>query len=299
MSSTSTFWPFAALFTLGSLGLLVLQRSGGIAAPAPAPVAAGADPVATQAAPAAWPLRAPDPATIPEGPLGESIRRGEALVRFTKRELPDHVGADMQCTSCHLKGGTVPNAGPWVGVTGVFPEYRSRNAHVNTLEERVNDCFERSLNGAPLPLDSPDMVAIIAYMQWLSKGDPVGVPIEGRGFPKLKAPAPPDKARGATIYAQRCQACHGPSGAGVIAADGTANFPPLWGPKSFNIGAGMARQETAAGFIQANMPLGQAGTLTAQEAADVAAYVVEQQRPDYAEKEEDWAKGGKPPDARY
>ncbi len=267
--------------------------------PATAALPVEATVVEAPAAPTAWPLNPPDPASMPEGPLGDSIRRGEVLVRHTARELPQHVGAAMNCTSCHLQAGTVAKAGPWVGIAGVFPEYRSRNDQVITLADRVNDCFQRSMNGSPLPVDSADMTAILAYMTWLSQGVPVGLSVEGRGFPHLDAPAPPDPAHGQALYAEKCVACHGAEGQGVTGPDGEPVFPPLWGDRSFNISAGMARQNTAAAFIRWNMPLGQGGSLSDQDAQDLAAFFTVQPRPDFARKGEDWSHGGKPADARY
>lgn len=251
------------------------------------------------ALPASWPLVAPDPATIPDGPMGDAIRRGQTLVTRTREELPDHVGNGLHCSSCHLGGGTVANAGPWVGITGVFPEFRTRNAKVNVLQDRVNDCFERSMNGEPLPPASDDMTAIVAYMTWLSQGVPSGVPIEGRGFARIKAPATPDPSNGEKLYGERCAACHGADGQGLSGPDGAYLYPALWGDRSFNIGAGMARPDTAAAFVRWNMPLGQGGTLTDQEAYDLAAYFTTRPRPDFARKGEDWPNGGKPRDARY
>jgi thiosulfate dehydrogenase len=249
--------------------------------------------------PAAWPLRAPDPATIPDGPLGDAIRQGQALVTQTDTLLPANTGAALRCTSCHLQGGTVAGAGPWVGLPAVFPEHRTRNDRVNTLEQRINDCFERSVNGRPLDPTSPEMSAIVAYMTWLSQGVPIGVPVEGRGFPHLVDPPEADPTRGAAVYAARCAACHGADGDGRDGPDGRMLFPPLWGDRSFNIAAGMARLDTAAAFVKANMPLGQGGTLTDQEAVDVAAYFTTQDRPDFAGKATDWPRGGRPRDARY
>ena len=75
-------------------------------------------------------------------------------------------------------------------------------------------------------------------------------------------------------------------------------FPPLWGPQSFNVGAGMARLSVAAAFVRAQMPPGNTGTLTDQEAYDVAAYFTTQPRPDFPGKENDWPAGGRPADAR-
>lgn len=269
-----------------------------------APAAAASAPVAgpAPAAPppaSSWPLVAPDPATIPEGPLGDAIRRGRQLVDQTGQELPGNVGNDLRCSSCHLQGGTVAKAGPWVGITGMFPEHRARNASVNTIEDRINDCFERSLNGAALADDSPDLTAMVAYMTWLSQGVPVGVPIEGRGFSRIADQPAPDAANGERLYAEKCAVCHGAEGQGLAGPNGAVVYPPLWGERSFNIGAGMARLDTAAAFVRWNMPLGQGGTLSDQESTDLAAWFTAQPRPDFAGKSGDWPKGGKPRDARY
>jgi thiosulfate dehydrogenase len=245
------------------------------------------------------PLVVPDESTIPAGPAGDAIRRGRDLVTRTRELLPNNVGADLHCTSCHLNGGTVAKAGPWVGIVGVFPEYRARAGRVTTLEDRVDECFERSMNGKPLPRKSPEMRAIVAYMSWLSREIPAGHPVEGRGFPRAKAPPEPDRGRGKAIFEQRCVACHGQDGAGRSGPDGAYLFPALWGERSFNVGAGMARLDTAAAFVRWNMPLGAGGTLSEQDAYDVADYFIHQPRPDFAGKENDWPKGGKPRDARY
>ncbi|MEY3212942.1 MAG: hypothetical protein RIT28_3423 [Pseudomonadota bacterium] len=303
MLSSSRPWPIVSLLiaAVAGIGGWALGRadSGGLTeAPVTAPVTAQ---VVTPPPEGPWPLRAPSMAEVPEGPLGDSIREGYALVADTNRRLPENVGAGMRCTSCHLNGGTVANAGPWVGLTGVFPEHRDRDGRVITIESRINDCFERSLNGKPLDPTGPEMAAIVAYMTWLSQDVPVGVPVEGRGFrrpnplPEINA----DPARGEAVYGQRCVSCHGPTGAGVGGADGVVVYPPLWGPSSFNIGAGMARLDTAAAFVRWNMPLGQGGSLTEQEAYDVAAYFTQQERPDFARKMNDWPAGNKPRDARY
>ncbi len=245
------------------------------------------------------PFFVPDEKGIPDGELGARIRRGKQLVTRTREELPDYVGNGLHCTSCHLGAGTQKNAGPWVGLLGMFPEYRARNAQTNTIEDRVNDCFERSMNGRVIPKDSPAMAAIVAYISFLSQDVPKGREIEGRGFPRLKPAPKPDRERGKGVYATRCASCHGAEGGGLSGPDGAYTFPALWGDRSFNIGAGMARLHTAAAFVKWNMPLGQGGTLSDQDAYDVADYFIHQPRPDFAGKANDWPKGGKPEDARY
>lgn len=241
----------------------------------------------------------PDFATYPEGHYGESVKRGKDYLENTYEKLPQYVGAKMNCTSCHLNSGTRQFAGPWVGVTARFPQYRSRSAKVDTLADRVNDCFERSLNGKRLPEQSPVMTDIVSYMTWLSKGYAIGQDVEGSGMPKLVLTRSPDLKKGQLVYMNKCASCHQPSGEGVYTENGRVVFPALWGKKSFNIGAGMARLHTAAGFVKKNMPLGQGDSLSDDEAWDVAAYFSQQQRPDFKKKVNDWLKGDKPKDARY
>lgn len=244
-------------------------------------------------------LRAPGDETIPEGPAGDLVRKGRLYATRTSEELPHLVGSDLHCTSCHLEGGTKANAGPWVGLASAFPEYRARAGRVVTLEDRVDECFERSLNGKAPGKGSPVMDAFVAYIQWLSHDVPRGSEVTGRGFPKIERPPIVDPDNGRHAYAARCASCHGANGEGRRQDDGTYQFPPLWGDRAFNIGAGMARLDTAAAFVRHNMPLGQPESLTRIDAYDIAAYFTEQPRADYANKSADWPLGGKPPDARY
>lgn len=256
---------------------------------------------AQSAAISAAPFNPPAESDVPLGPLGDSIRLGEKIVSQTQTYAKAYVGNDLNCTNCHLDGGKTPYASPWVGLWGMFPEYRSRSAKVNALQERINDCFRRSMNGKPLPLESDEMVGVLAYVWWLSKGVPTGIEVDGRGFKHIRLPEgdAPDPDNGKAIYAAKCASCHGANGQGTTSLKGGPLFPPVWGPKSFNIGAGMARLNNAAGFVKVNMPLGQGNTLTDKEAIDVAAYFTRQPRPDFTAKAKDWPKGDRPADAPY
>ncbi|HEX6964459.1 MAG TPA: c-type cytochrome [Gemmatimonadaceae bacterium] len=238
------------------------------------------------------PLRAPPDSQIPDGALGASIRRGHALLAATRDSLPGHVGNRLRCLSCHLDDGRRPYASPLVGVYARYPQYSARSATVNLIEDRINDCFRRSMNGTPLAPDSRDLHDITAYLAWLSRGIPVGATVEGQGLMTLK-PLRPDTIQGRMLYAATCVRCHGTHGEGTVVA------PPLWGPESFNIGAGMARLRTAAAFIRHNMPYDRPGSLTDQQAFDIAGYVTSRPRPDLAGKENDWPNGDAPPDVAY
>ncbi len=244
-------------------------------------------------------ITAPDISELKDDDFGKSVKRGKLYVEDTYRQLPKHVGSKLNCTNCHLAGGTTPNAGPWVGIIGEFPQYRSRTGKMDALTDRINDCFERSLNGKPLPASSNEMTDIVTYMTWLSKGYVNKAKLTGRGMPKLVLEREPNLELGQKVFLNKCASCHQANGQGFVGTDGKYTYPPLWGPKSFNIGAGMARLHTAAGFVKHNMPLGMGGSLTDDEAWDVAFYFSQQDRPDFLDKKNDWPKGGRPKDARY
>lgn len=236
-------------------------------------------------------LGPPADSEIPADAFGAAVRRGLALLTATHDSLSAHVGNALRCTSCHLDAGRRDN-GSWVGTFARFPQYRSRRGAVELIEDRVNDCFRRSLNGAPLAADGPDMRDIVAYLAFLSRRTPVSPPSPNarlQRFAMLRA----DTAAGRETFGTECARCHGSEGEGTVIA------PPVWGPQSFNIGAGMARVRTAASFIRDNMPFDRPGSLTDQQAFDVAAFAVGQPRPDFPGKEYDWPGGDPPPDVAY
>lgn len=237
-------------------------------------------------------LRVPPDSEIPNDALGAAIRRGRALLARTRESLPAFARSDLRCVSCHLKDGTQAWGITLVGVYSRFPQYRARNGMINLLEDRINDCFERSLNGVALPRDGQEMRDMMAYLAFISRGVAPPGEVPGMGIRTL-TPLEPDTMRGHTIFGETCARCHGPDG------QGTGLAPPLWGPRSFTIGAGMARLRSAAGFIRDNMPNDRAVVLTDQQAFDVAGYVLSQPRPDFPRKVDDWPYGGRPPDVPY
>jgi thiosulfate dehydrogenase len=235
----------------------------------------------------------PSPETIPGSQLGEQIRLGYKIVVDTQQYAKPYVGNRLNCTNCHLDGGLNPNAASFVGLAAVYPEYRARNAKVNTLTDRVNECFERSLNGRALPPDSSKLQAVVAYITWLSRGVPSGATLPWRGLQFIQSRRPIDSDNGKKVFASKCAFCHGSDGLGTMAA------PPVWGPQSYTIGADMARVSVAAAFIKSNMPRSWGWSLSDDDAYDVAAYINAQPRPDFPGKVNDWPKGGKPSDSPY
>jgi thiosulfate dehydrogenase len=239
-----------------------------------------ADPtLATEVGTASSSFVPPPESAIPSGAFGDAIRLGEQIFRETATYAPEFTGNQLTCGNCHLEAGRLSGAAPMWGAYVAYPEYRSKNGHVNSFEERLQECFLYSMNGKKPKLGDPVLVALESYAYFLAKGLPTGERVPGSGLPSLAMPIQPaDYGRGALVFAQKCASCHGPQGLGQ-SVDGKVVFPALWGPQSFNWGAGMASIKTAAEFIHANMPLGQGGSLSVQDAWDVATYVDSQIRP--------------------
>jgi thiosulfate dehydrogenase len=216
-----------------------------------------------------------DPHALPTGPVGQSILYGHEIIVKTHRLMPDYVRADMSCAACHLAAGAQPRGGSFIGVYGRFPQWNKRAHRVIALQDRVAECFLYSMNGKAPAYDSKAMVAIVAYIAWISRGTPVGAQqsASDRYIEPLPA-ASPSVTRGAALYAQQCAACHKANGNGVGGA-----FPPLWGASSFNQGAGMAHIDRMTGFVRYNMPQNAPGSLSLTQAYDVAAFVLSHPRP--------------------
>jgi thiosulfate dehydrogenase len=261
-------------------GVAVANYYAGVRAPVDAAAPAAASDSATKEAPLTSPSFAPPPASsLPHDDFGRTVKEGEQIFMSTQTYAGKYVGNSLTCANCHLDAGRKADAGPLWGAWPLYPAFRSKNGHVNSFAERLQGCFSYSMNGKAPPLGDPVLVALETYAYWLAKGAPVGVRLPGQGYPKLPAPAQKaDYARGQALYAQHCALCHGANGQGQSSAGQTA-FPPLWGTHSFNWGAGMGDIQNAAGFIKANMPLGLGGTLTEQQAWDVALFMDSQERP--------------------
>jgi len=235
----------------------------------------------------------PPDSLIPNNEIGASIRRGLALVTRTTDSLPRYATGSLQCASCHIDAGRRRDAAGLLGVHARFPKYMDRTGAVIPLEDRVNYCFTRSLGGNKIPTDSREMQDIVAYLAYISTGVPVGRHVVGEAMPQMPK-LTGDSARGAQLFATTCTMCHGVDGQGNPPA-----FPALWGPKSFSIGASMAREERAATFIRHFMPQNNRGSLTDQQAFDLSAFINSHARPDSPGKENDWPAGGAPYDVPY
>jgi thiosulfate dehydrogenase len=227
----------------------------------------------------------------PDDPATEAILYGEEIFNETNVVLPE-VGNELSCQSCHADGGLAQSSS-MVGVAAVYPQYRPREGITFTLEDRVNGCMIRSMNGEEIPNDGEEMRALIAYMTYISKGVEIGADRPWVKVNSMDELPEPDLARGEELYEKKnCLSCHGDDGAGTGANTG----PALWGDNSFNDGAGMGRMTKMAGYLQNNMPVGQENTLTDQEAADLAAFLLMHDRPEWKGHDTDFPHGKRPTD---
>lgn len=220
-----------------------------------------------------------DPNALPTGAPGEAIRYGRELILNTRKHLKPYITANMDCAACHVDAGTKARGGTFVGIAAQFPQWNMRAKRMIALQDRLAECFLYSMNGHPLPYQSREMVAMVSYITYLSRGAKIGsAPDPAARLVKFDPPKTPSVTHGAQLYAQKCSACHAADGSGGGA------FPPLWGSKSFNGGAGMHRLWTMAAFVRYNMPQNAPGTLSDQEAYDVSAYVLSHERPKFNKK---------------
>lgn len=233
--------------------------------------------------------QAPDWASVDAEPNVDEIKYGKELISNTAEYLGPNgkvlnLSNGMNCQNCHLQAGAAPLGNNYSAVAATYPKVRARSGQSEDISKRINDCFERSLNGKALENNSKEMTAMVAYIQWIGKDVPKGESPKGSGLydvPLLDRAADPIK--GKTVYENLCQSCHMAEGQGMPKPDGSGHiYPPLWGKNSYNDGAGLYRISRFAGYVKANMPLGatyQNPVLTDEESWDLAAYVNSMTRP--------------------
>lgn len=211
-------------------------------------------------------------------PDRESILLGYDIMLHTAKHSSEYDINALSCVNCHFcAGNTTGGKNGSISLVGVvchYPAYSERDKRMLTIEDRIQNCFMRSLNGKPLPKDSKQMKALVHYFEWISQ-DVIGFKkIPWLGLRKLKSTHTPDAANGATCFAEFCAPCHGDNG------EGSTQAPPLWGDSSFNDGAGMHTLPRLSAFIYDNMPY-ENPNLTEEQALDIAAFIIKQPRPHF------------------
>lgn len=253
--------------------------------------------------------RAPSLNEIPADSKGAQIQYGRDLIAHTAvyfgpRGMVATTANGMNCQNCHLEAGTKAWGNNYSAVFSGYPRFRERSGTNETIVKRVNDCFERSLNGQPLDSVGKEMQAIVAYISWLGAKVPKGVQPKGSGIRALAfMDRAADTAKGRMVFINKCRSCHGNNGEGWKDKAGVAYiYPPLWGANSYTTAAGLYRLSRFAGYVKDNMPFGAShydSKLKDEEAWDVAAFVNSRPRP-HKRFVKDWPNiAGKPIDYPY
>ena len=182
---------------------------------------------------------------------------GEELIAHTARYFGPkgsiaQISNGMNCQNCHLDAGQRPWGNNYSAVYSTYPKMRSRSGQVENIYKRINDCFERSLNGKAIDTTSREMKAMYTYMKWVGQEVPKGNKPANSGLEKLtyldRAASP---AKGRQIYINQCQSCHGSNGEGLLDVSGVMYaYPPLWGAHSYNDGAGLYRLSAFCGICK-------------------------------------------------
>ncbi len=227
----------------------------------------------------------------PDDPMTPYVKYGEEIFSETSTVLPEKTGNELSCASCHADGGATTTIS-MVGVTNSYPTFRPRENTIYTVEDRINGCMRRSMNGEPLDYESEEMRAISAYLSFLSEGTKEDK-TPWLGLDAMEEIPEPDVTNGEELFEEKnCMACHATDGSGK----GMTSGPALWGEGSFNDGAGLNRLSDMAGFIKGYMPRFAPGSLTDQESADLAAFILSRERPVWGGHDTDWENGGRPTD---
>jgi thiosulfate dehydrogenase len=214
------------------------------------------------------------------------VRLGSAVFQRTQEYTQALGGNALACTNCHLDGGKQVGALSLVGVSKKYP-MPGPAGRAYTLEDRIVRCFRHSLAGkAPDPA-SPEAKSLVAYLTWLSDGLPSG-PLPAGLRPMAIAPknivpiGQLDAGQGRQKFDRYCSGCHGLDGQGYRERRTPLPFdyvPPVWGPRSYDDAAGLARVYMLAGFVRHAMPRDKPGEITDREAQEIAAFIDGQPRP--------------------
>lgn len=270
---------YAVVLTLGiAVGAVILYKL------LPDPV----KPVIEKEDPLAW--YPPSIYSLVNSPESDLVLYGRELILHTAKYFGPRgnlskISNGMNCGNCHLDAGSRPYGNSFAAVAANYPKFRNRSGKVESVEFRINDCFERSLNGKMIDTSGREMRAMVAYIKWIGKDVQKKIAPKSSGVPKIEIlNRAADPVNGRQVYVSKCLRCHGAGGEGMLSPDSTEySYPPLWGKNSYNVSAGLYRISSLAGFVKYNMPYTLTQTepqLSDEDVWDVSAYICAQQRPE-------------------
>jgi thiosulfate dehydrogenase len=273
MNPSRITFPLVLVLSIATIGGALAALMANLVDLKASPISTTAPPATAGSLTGAVIYNPPKPEEAPQANR-DAVMRGYEILTRTAELVPANVGNKLACTNCHFDGGRNDFAISLVGVAATYPKFRTRTNYSTHLVSRVNECFERSMNGKPLDPEGKEMQAVQAYLQWIARGLPIYGEFPWMGIKRIKSDYKGDAARGKQLWAARCSPCHGGNGEGSLIA------PPVWGAQSYNDGAGMHRVDNFAGFSLATMPKG-TPDLKPDEVIDIAAFVHGQPRPHF------------------
>jgi thiosulfate dehydrogenase len=232
----------------------------------------------------------------PKGKLGEIVKLGEDIIIHTDTNSlsKPYINSKLQCVNCHRRGednraGTTNKIGTFIGTATSFPAYSKRYKNIISLQNRIDGCFQRCLNGEKSVVNTEVGIAVESYITWLSTGLPINMsPLAPRTPSKIEMWSKNRKKfislfkkvthknyfDGHRLYLNKCASCHGKDGQGV------GTFPPLWGKLSYTADGSMAKLPNGATWIQDNMPPNNSN-LTDSQTVNITLFINAQPRVSY------------------
>ena len=159
---------------------------------------------------------------LPDNEQGRLARYGRSLIIATYAHIGPNAsdpakrfaGNNLACANCHLDAGLKKFGLLLVGAAADYPAYSKRTGQEATIEDRVNNCMVRSMNGRVLPADSRELAALVTYLKVLSTGIDTGADVIGQGAGSMALlTRAADPERGQRVFNRTCAAeCHGTNG---------------------------------------------------------------------------------------
>src|SRR5579863_3160775 len=164
-------------------------------------------------------------AVRPAAEIGATEDFGKRLISQTSEYLgPDladpkkrYMNSRLACASCHIGAGVDPGNLSLATAYRKYPRISPRSGANETIEDRINGCMMRSMNGRALAEKSPEMMAMVAYLRFLADQDAATGATQRKAHEPAALKTPnraADLKAGQKVFDKRCAACHGPDGSG-------------------------------------------------------------------------------------
>src|SRR5699024_4860629 len=150
--------------------------------------------------------------------------------------------------------------------TKEYPKYDERKDAVITLEEKINDSIVHDLNGEKIDYDGEEMRSIVAYLTDISKGEDYEAHKDEDTIEKITE-----------IEVEQ--------GEKILNEEIKYSAPVLVGEGLFADSSSMRCVLIMTNYDKNNLPQDDPDSLSDQEASDVAAYILSEDRPKWIDED--------------